>query len=264
MTDPEKQELKNDIKKDVLSELKAGSTSVQELEEVQTLDNIESLPAARGNDMVKVPIKLLEKPATDAAKNVEGALKDLKKVKDDAQAVADMKDNLTTLKQQAETAATEAKTAADAYKDTALAALHGATVRFSTIDTAVRSIETETATADNTDTIVYNTVAKLFLLQKGTKYHKTWHASINKLPASDMYNGESVLTDKIFVCNTKGKDKFYTFSQASGLVEFSGNNTGNTINMALIAPLPSGQYYTLDTAIKAVPEEYRGLLRCIT
>ena len=264
MTDPEKQELKNDIKKDVLSELKAGSTSVQELEEVQTLDNIESLPAARGNDMVKVPIKLLEKPATDAAKNVEGALKDLKKVKDDAQAVADMKDNLTTLKQQAETAATEAKTAADAYKDTALAALHGATVRFSTIDTAVRSIETETVTADNTDTIVYNTVAKLFLLQKGTKYHKTWHASINKLPASDMYNGESVLTDKIFVCNTKGKDKFYTFSQASGLVEFSGNNTGNTINMALIAPLPSGQYYTLDTAIKAVPEEYRGLLRCIT
>ena len=47
MTDPEKQELKNDIKKDVLSELKAGSTSVQELEEVQTLDNVESLPAAR-------------------------------------------------------------------------------------------------------------------------------------------------------------------------------------------------------------------------
>ena len=46
MTDPEKQELKNDIKKDVLSELKAGSTSVQELEEVQTLDNVESLPVA--------------------------------------------------------------------------------------------------------------------------------------------------------------------------------------------------------------------------
>ena len=242
MTDPEKQELKNDIKKDVLSELKAGSTSVQELEEVQTLDNVESLPAARGNDMVKVPVKLLGKPAIDAAKNVEEALKDLQKVKTDAQAVADMKADLTTLKQQAEKAAAEAKTAAATYKDTALAALRGATVRFSAIDTTTRSIETETTTADDVDTIVYNTTAKLFLLRKGTKYHKTWHASGNKVPASDMYNSEGVLTDKIFVCNIKGKDKFYTFSQALGLVEFGGNNTGNTINMTQVAPLPSGQY----------------------
>lgn len=60
MTEQEIQELKNDIIKDVVNELKAGSTSELELEEVQTLDNIFSLPASRGNEMVKVPVKLLE------------------------------------------------------------------------------------------------------------------------------------------------------------------------------------------------------------
>lgn len=40
-------------------------------------------------------------------------------------------------------------------------------------------------------------------------------------------------------------------------------NSGNTLNMSEIAPLASG-YYTLATAIKAVPEKYRALLRCIT
>lgn len=264
MTDAEKQELKNDIKKDVLSELKAGSTSVQELEEVQNLDNINSLPAARGSNMVKVPLKLLAAEANDAAGKVQTALDELEKVKGDAQKVAGMKEELDTLKQQAETAAKDAKTAADTYKTTSLAALRGATVRFSAIDTVTRTIETEAATADDADTVVYNTAAKLFLLQKDAKYYKAWHAAGNKVQPSAMYHGDGVLADKIFICKVKGKDKFYTFSPADGLVEFGGNNTGNTINMGIVAPLPAGQYYTLDTAIKAVPSEYRGLLRCIT
>ena len=138
MTDPEKQELKNDIKKDVLSELKAGSTSVQELEEVQNLDNINSLPAARGSNMVKVPLKLLAAEANDAAEKVQTALGELEKVKGDAQKVAGMKEELDTLKQQAETAAKEAKTAAETYKTTSLAALRGATVRFTAIDNGQR------------------------------------------------------------------------------------------------------------------------------
>lgn len=47
MTEQEKQELKNELRKDIVNELKAGSTSVQELEEVQALDNVESLPAGK-------------------------------------------------------------------------------------------------------------------------------------------------------------------------------------------------------------------------
>lgn len=43
----------------------------------------------------------------------------------------------------------------------------------------------------------------------------------------------------------------------------SENNSGNTLNMAVLAPLENG-YYTLETAIKAVAEKYRAELRCIT
>ena len=46
-------------------------------------------------------------------------------------------------------------------------------------------------------------------------------------------------------------------------IEASENNSGNTLNMAVIAPLQSG-YYTLETAIRAVPAKFRAPLRCIT
>lgn len=270
LTDSEKMELKNDIKKDVLSELKAGSTSEQELEEVQSLDNIDSLPAARGNEMVKVPLKLLGKEATDAAKEVEKAMKELETIKTDAKAVADMKDSLTQLKTQAETAVQDARQVTQNFQSTSLAALRGATVRFAGFDTERRTVEQASATPTDAVGVFFNTVAKCFLLKKNAgdnfKYYRSWQVSEGKFEAHTMYQTDTsaVLTDKIFVCKVKGKDKFYTFSQSDGLVEFGGNNTGNTINMAMIAPLPVGQYYTLETAIKAVPSEYRGLLRCIT
>ncbi len=43
----------------------------------------------------------------------------------------------------------------------------------------------------------------------------------------------------------------------------SEEKSGNTLNMVELAPLSEG-YYTLETAVKAVPEKYRALLRCIT
>ena len=48
LTDAEKNELKNDI----LNAIKAESQSVDELLEVASLDNIKSLPALRGTDLV--------------------------------------------------------------------------------------------------------------------------------------------------------------------------------------------------------------------
>ena len=48
LTDAEKTELKNDI----LNAIKAESRSVDELLEVASLDNIKSLPALRGTDLV--------------------------------------------------------------------------------------------------------------------------------------------------------------------------------------------------------------------
>ena len=270
LTDSEKIELKNDIKKEVINELKASSTSEQELEEVQSLDNIDSLPAARGNEMVKVPLKLLGKEATDAAKEVEKAMKDLQTIKTDAQAVADMKESLTQLKTQAETAVLDALQVTQNFQSTSLAALRGATVRFAGFDDEQRTIEKESATPIDAVGVFFNTVSKCFLLKKNAgdnfKYYEAWQMSEGNFEAHIMYQTVrgTVLTNKIFVCRIKNKDKFYTFSQADGLIEFGGDNTGNTINLSMIAPLPAGQYYTLETAIKAVPFENRGLLRCIT
>lgn len=69
LTDAEKTELKNDI----LNAIKAESQGVDELEEVTSLDNIKSLPALRGTELVSAPLTLLGKPATDAAATANAA-----------------------------------------------------------------------------------------------------------------------------------------------------------------------------------------------
>lgn len=69
LTDAEKTELKNDI----LNAIKAESQGVDELTEVTSLDNIKSLPALRGTELVSAPLTLLGKPATDAAATANAA-----------------------------------------------------------------------------------------------------------------------------------------------------------------------------------------------
>lgn len=63
MTDSEKQELKQEI----ITQIKSESQDVTELEEVQSLNGVNSLPAMRGAEMVIAPISLLGAPATAAA-----------------------------------------------------------------------------------------------------------------------------------------------------------------------------------------------------
>lgn len=69
LTESEKTELKNDI----LNAIKAESQGVNELTEVTSLDNIKSLPALRGTELVSAPLTLLGKPATDAAATANAA-----------------------------------------------------------------------------------------------------------------------------------------------------------------------------------------------
>jgi len=69
LTDAEK----NELKKDILNAIKAESQGVDELAEVASLDNIKSLPALRGNEVVSAPLSLLGKPATDAAAKANAA-----------------------------------------------------------------------------------------------------------------------------------------------------------------------------------------------
>lgn len=57
---------KNELKQDILNQIKSESQSCDELETVSTLDGVTSLPALRGTDVVSAPIALLRKPAEDA------------------------------------------------------------------------------------------------------------------------------------------------------------------------------------------------------
>ena len=50
---------KNELKKDILNSIKSESQSVDELAEVTSLDNIKSLPAMRGQEVVLAPVALL-------------------------------------------------------------------------------------------------------------------------------------------------------------------------------------------------------------
>ena len=65
--------LTNEEKQELLNAMKAESQGVDELEQVDTLDGIMSLPALRGEEVVSAPIKLLTKPAEDAVANAVSA-----------------------------------------------------------------------------------------------------------------------------------------------------------------------------------------------
>ena len=69
-------EEKNELKAAVLQELQAESQDVGELQPVDTLDGLQSLPALRGKELVSAPVSLLSKPAQDAAAAAETAVKD--------------------------------------------------------------------------------------------------------------------------------------------------------------------------------------------
>ncbi|MDO4158871.1 MAG: hypothetical protein Q4D41_00255 [Prevotellaceae bacterium] len=63
LTDEEKQE----IIAALLEEIKAASSGIEDLNVVDTLTGINSLPATYGEELVNVPLTLLQQPATDAA-----------------------------------------------------------------------------------------------------------------------------------------------------------------------------------------------------
>lgn len=140
LTDAEKTELKNDI----LNAIKAESQGVNELTEVTSLDNIKSLPALRGTELVSAPVSLLGKPAEDAAATANAAATKANNAATTAtDAASSANAAATTASEKAGVAVAAAETANEAaeaaqavvseYESTALSALHGATARFEAI-----------------------------------------------------------------------------------------------------------------------------------
>ena len=258
------EEEKKELVQDVVNQIKTDSQSVDELEAVSTLDGVVSLPAMRGETVVSAPLKLLSKPAEDAAAvaKASAAVADASAKKADtaastaetaAQTANDAASNATDAAQKTNTAVAKAESVEAKYKETALAARNGATARF---DGLVEGVEIRLVSCPQIDGVYYDTVNKSFCGKNSNIYCNNW-------PGADMYMNDvrtEVLKDKAYVC---GGVVYVWSDEEENLVEISGSGGGNTYNVTEQVPLESG-YYTLETAIAAVEGKARAKGRCIT
>ena len=258
------EEEKKELVQDVVNQIKTDSQSVDELETVSTLDGVVSLPAMRGETVVSAPLKLLSKPAENAAAVAkssaavaDASAKKADKAASTAEAAAktanDAASKATDAAQKTNAAVAKAESVESEYKDTALAARNGATVRF---DGLVEGVEIRLVSYPQIDGVYYDTVNKSFCGKNGNIYCNNW-------PGADMYMNDvrtEVLKDKAYVC---GGVVYVWSDEEENLVEISGSGGGNTYNVTEQVPLESG-YYTLETAIAAVEEKKRAKGRCIT
>ena len=258
------EEEKKSLVQDVVNQIKTASQSVDELEAVSTLDGVVSLPAMRGETVVNAPLKLLSKPAEDAAAvaKASAAVADASAKKADtatataktaAQTANDAASKATDAAQKTNAAVAKAESVEAEYKATALAARNGATARF---DGLVEGVEIRLVSCPQIDGVYYDTVNKSFCGKNSNIYCKNW-------PGADMYMNDvrtEVLKDKAYVC---GGVVYVWSDEEENLVEISGSGGGNTYNVTEQVPLESG-YYTLETAIAAVEGKARAKGRCIT
>ena len=258
------EEEKKSLVQDVVNQIKTASQSVDELEAVSTLDGVVSLPAMRGETVVSAPLKLLSKPAEDAAAvaKASAAVADASAKKADtaastaesaAQTANDAASKATDAAQKTNAAVAKAESVESEYKDTALAARNGATARF---DGLVEGVEIRLVSYPQIDGVYYDTVNKSFCGKIGNIYCNNWLGA-------DMYMNDArteVLKDKAYVC---GGVVYVWSDEEENLVEISGSGGGNTYNVTEQVPLESG-YYTLETAIAAVEGKARAKGRCIT
>ena len=258
------EEEKKELVQDVVNQIKTDSQSVDELETVSTLDGVVSLPAMRGETVVSAPVKLLSKPAEDAAVTAkasaavaDAATKAAGEATTKAEAAAktatDAASKATDAAQKTDAAVAKAVQVEAEYKATALAARNGATARF---DGMVEGVEIVHVSYVQIDGVYYDTVNKAFCGKVEGRYCNNW-------PRADLYMNDvrtEVLKDKAYVC---GGVVYVWSDEEENLVEISGSGGGNTYNVTEQVPLESG-YYTLETAIAAVEGKARAKGRCIT
>lgn len=181
------EEEKKELVQNVVNQIKTESQSVDELETVDTLEGVVSLPAMRGEKVVGAPLKLLSKPAEEAAAvaRSSAAVADASAKKADASAkkaysvVAIMSD----------------------YEDRVKLAMNGASARF---DGFVEGVVVELMSVTSVDGIYYDKTNKRFCAKKGDRYYNNW-AIGNDVNAASMYLDDGRKTprkDKIYVCGT--------------------------------------------------------------
>lgn len=250
-------------KKELLNEIKASSNDVSELETVDSLDGIVSLPAMKGEELVNAPVALLRKPAEEAAKTANAAATTANKAASTAEGAAKTANTAAEL---AASAANEANTAAretNAVKEnaynvvltherTALAALKGATARFHEYLTYKGEQDRITIIdgipSSPPEAIVYYEGGPCFVAREGANYYRDWaDASLYNDPTAV----SSIYKNKLYLF---GASMYVWSDEEGGLVEASGSGSGSGFyNLTVEQPLANG-YYTLETAVAALAD----------
>lgn len=262
MTEQEKQELKQEI----ITQIKSESQDVTELEEVTSLSGVNSLPSMRGEELVSVPISLLGKPATDAAAQALAAKSAAEAATEDANEAAAKANEQAVLAEGATEQALAAKDATEAataaamevsaqYENVALSGRNGATARFNGI---LDDVTLNEQSLVSVDAIYYVVKQKRFVGQSMGNYSMSW-------VGCEMYNDllseeRGIRKDKLYLL---GETLYAWSDEEESLVEASGRGGGNTINVTEQYPLESG-YYDLGGAIAAIEEKKRVKGACIT
>lgn len=227
ITDQERKQ----IVQEVLTQIKASSQGVNELEEVTTLDGVKSLPAMKGNVVVSAPIALLGKPATDAAENANKAANEALSAKDNANTSATLAANKAG---EAEKAAQKANEAAGKV-NTALGSLDDVAGELrGTVLNVNRVLNTTTQYADIT-------------------------AAVNAVVAANITAAKQdgvvfiFKTSNGWACKQFTGDPATGFSNADNWKNFGGGSGSGSgfYNVSTQQPLGSG-YYTKETAVAAL------------
>lgn len=260
LTEQEKQ----DLKQDILSQIKSESQSVNELQEVQSLDGVKTLPAMRGDELVVAPVSLLAKPATDAAaqalaakKTADAAAEKATQAANNADDRAESAHKITQTAEKAvkelEQVKVEAQQVIGKYEDVAVKAYNGSTARF---DGILADATIEMMSFVKIIGVYYVVAKKTFAGKNGSQYTSNW-------PGADFYFNEDrsgIRKDRLYLL---GSVLYAWNEEEGGLTEITGSGGGNTINVTSAYPLETG-YYTLANAIRAVEEKKRARGCCIT
>lgn len=243
------QQQKNELVEAVLREIESQSHSIDELQTVNSLEGVNSLPAKKGNEMVLVPIAKLAEPATEAAKTANAAAQTANTAAETANAAASSASSAAqTALQAAETANIATQTANDAIQTILQSqskidlSLYGASARFAEI---IDDANIQNKGGDSTGDIVYVLAKKTFANRVSGQYFVWWNSV-------DVYIDSKTSTlykDKIYLC---GASLYVWSDEENNLVEVSGSGSGSGFyNLTIEQPLASG-FYTKETAVAAL------------
>ena len=235
ITDEEKQQLK----KEILEEIKSSSQGVTELDKVTNLAGVNSLPAMQGTKVVLVPMPLLSKPAEDAAAVALTAADMAEDAAAEAGAIAE-----TTRELAKETAATIAES------KSATAAAEGVVAEFNAIAEqalgGVSLFNVNQQCGDNTYTLTTALASvKAKEVNDNVPYRKKGLVITYRVDAAKWETKQFIGASLDEWAN---EELWKSFGGGSG------SGAGNVYNVTVLQPLEVG-YYTLAAAIAAVERE---------